>query len=678
MATPTPGRPAPSQAVATPPVSTPFSHHPAFSPRGPRSVVPSPQQFKKSPANSNTLYGYPSGGGHPTNSSFGATYDSPSAAIALGGVPGLAELGLDGMGAPALNALGSLGRGDEDEKKRRMQQVLEILQVCYPMILWIKSPLTSISQSNKGKLSEAGIDRLAKRIGLDTQWMSVSRTQKNLIIAGSLMVIEITFSTLSKSVAVEEVTLSMSSLDIVEKHMPKAGDILLRDLQIGPSESPLTKSLDKLAANLERLAALDKLSITPGFNCYEAIAGIYESVERLHKWEISRLKEQEDMAGRDEDYISRTALCRKSGRPVMHARGRVGMSLDYWQEKHGIPVKDCKGEERKIWTLLVECGPPPPLAYLPARMSEKWISEGIKKENPAAEDLFLGPDGHTPLDWLEPDNTLLPSTDPPKSDAMDLDQTSHPKYPEVVFVAKFEPPLVVTYHAAAQIYHQINTQMVEYQTATFDGLTFPQDPGEKAEMGEARTVKQQTAVPVYSKDGEKSIHIHKNTLFFDKIEYGFNLTELPFSHPRQLVEMLPTIRQYSLLHSILDKSFGPKSKHIPENKANTSAEKSTRDKFVEFMAQTTFTNEKELAVDVTLTISSIPRLQVVFPFKNRTANVIFDIKLNGVVELVAQNVLGNDSGKGKGKMLNAADLGKMLEVCEDLGIWAEFVRGRLG
>jgi hypothetical protein len=133
MATPTAGKLASGQAVATPPVSTPFSasnHPPAFSPHGPRSVVPSPQQFKKSPANSNTLYGYPSGsgGGHPTNSSFGAGYDSPSAALALSAVPGLSDLGLEGMGTPGPVPLGGV-RGDEDERKRRLQQVVDILKV---------------------------------------------------------------------------------------------------------------------------------------------------------------------------------------------------------------------------------------------------------------------------------------------------------------------------------------------------------------------------------------------------------------------------------------------------------------------------------------------------------------------------------------------------------------------
>lgn len=138
MATPTPGKHG-GQAVATPPVSTPFSSsthpHPVFSPHGPRSVVPSPQQVKKSPANSNTMYGYPnSGGGHPTNSSFGVGYDSPSAAIALGGLSNM-DLGLEGMGTPLGGVslgvgAGHAGRREEEDRRRRLEAVMEILKVC--------------------------------------------------------------------------------------------------------------------------------------------------------------------------------------------------------------------------------------------------------------------------------------------------------------------------------------------------------------------------------------------------------------------------------------------------------------------------------------------------------------------------------------------------------------------
>jgi hypothetical protein len=61
---------------------------------------------------------------------------------------------------------------------------------------------------------------------------------------------------------------------------------------------------------------------------------------------------------------------------------------------------------------------------------------------------------------------------------------------------------------------------------------------------------------------------------------------------------------------------------------------------------------------------------------------MLEIRANGQVHVVSQNVLGEadaDSealGKGKGKQLAPQDLGRVLEVCEDLGIWCEWIRKR--
>jgi hypothetical protein len=72
-------------------------------------------------------------------------------------------------------------------------------------------------------------------------------------------------------------------------------------------------------------------------------------------------------------------------------------------------------------------------------------------------------------------------------------------------------------------------------------------------------------------------------------------------------------------------------------------------------------------------------LHVAFPFRGRDAMVMFEIKLNGVVEVVGQNILtAGDEGKGKQKALTEADLGRILEITEDIGIWLEFVKRRLG
>ncbi|KAH8811876.1 mediator of RNA polymerase II transcription subunit 1-domain-containing protein [Xylogone sp. PMI_703] len=664
MATPTAGKHVSQQAVATPPVSTPFStsnHHPAFSPHGPRSVVPSPQQVKKSPANSNTLYGYPSGGGHPTNSSFGGVYDSPSAAMALG-VP---DLGLEGMGASGLGAIGSMtGRSNDDDRQRKLQQVLDILK------------------TNKGRLSEPGVERLAKRYGLDAFWQGQISTGGNtgtLLIAGTAVALDVDF----KDDAVEKVALSFpDSPEIVTKHAGKAESILLGDLQFGPNESALTKMLDKFAANLERLATLDKLS-GPGLNCHEAIAGIYESLERLHKWELSRLAEQKDILGKDADILARTAMCTKSGEPVMHARGRIGLSLDYWEEKRRISRSSSKEEEQKRWSLLIGCSSSLGMVYPPVRVSDKWISANIVKPHAQDEDIFMQPAGPI-LDWQQPENTVLPHTDHDKPNAMEgIEQSANPKYPEVMFMAKFDPPLVVPYAVAMEIYGHTGAPLDPYQTSTFDELCFPPGPNEKIEPGEPRKVRRQTTTPVFSKEGQRSTATHANTLFIEKIDYGRKLTELPFSHPSQLIEIIPSLRQYALLSTLLKTTFGLDVPTTSQTKQEKDEDPSNRDQFAAFMSDSSDSNTPGLPVDVSLTTQPVPRLQLVFPFKDRTANITFDIKLNGVVEVVSENILNNQQTNGevsggKGRALTKGDLSKMLEITEDLGIWTEFVRRRLG
>jgi hypothetical protein len=210
---------------------------------------------------------------------------------------------------------------------------------------------------------------------------------------------------------------------------------------------------------------------------------------------------------------------------------------------------------------------------------------------------------------------------------------------------------------------------------------FPHGPEDKIEAGEGRTVTQQSTVPIFGKDGEKSSQAHKNTLFIEKIDYGRTLTELPFSHPRQLVEMLPFLRQYAFLSILLSKSFGGSKSPIPEPKKKLE-KKNKKDEFADFMKGASAPMEAPLNIDVSFSIQPLPRLQVVFPFKNRTANVVFDIKLNGVVEVVSQNIIAeivdvDGDGMDDGNRIKVRDLGTMLEITEDLGIWVEFVRRRL-
>ncbi|RKF58229.1 hypothetical protein OnM2_069030 [Erysiphe neolycopersici] len=637
MATPTPGKQASVQAVATPPASTPFSssnHLPylAFSPYGPQSVVPSPQQVKKSPATSQMMLN------NGTTGSFSGNYDSPSAAMALGSISGLSELGLD-----ALSGVANPRRDDEEERKRKMDLVSEILK------------------QDPGRVSELGIERLAKSVGLECLWepkIVGENGTGTLIIAGSTLALEIDLD----NNIVKSVSLTFpDNPESVVRHIERANGILLRDLILQKNESPLTKKLDRFSKNLKSLATLDKISTLPSVNCHEAIAGIYESLDRLFKWESQRLKPEEGMK------IEKKVMCVKSGKPIMHARDKLGLSLDYWQDMWRIETKT----EGLTWSILIECDTITPIVYTPLRVSKNWISAEVEKKPLSNEEMIMASENYPILDWLEPENTLLPATE--SGSIAEDGQSSNQKLPEVMFIAKFDPPLVVPGSLAAQIYDSVQAALDIYQATTYDGLIFPPKQTEKICV-DSRSIFREVSVPIFSKTGVKTTRVHKVGLHFEKIDYGRTLSIIPFSHPKQLVHMLPALRQYALMTRLLLNPYDSLSQPPTVQK---SSQHSKRDEFELFMSQELASEETSTKIDIIVYTHPFPRLRVLFPFKKRIADVHFEIKLNGNVEVIAQNILPEVSPeKSTDKIFTVADLGRMLEMTENLSIWIEYVKMR--
>ncbi|KAK4201413.1 mediator of RNA polymerase II transcription subunit 1-domain-containing protein [Triangularia verruculosa] len=688
MATPTPMKHALSQqgktpsqsqhgAVATPPVSTPFSAAhaaSAFSPHGPRS---SPQQVKKSPAT--TL------GGHPSVAA--VNFDSPSAAAALSAL---------NMGSLDAGLSGFLGKTSEDERAKRLDAMINILS------------------QRKGLVSEAGLERLAKRLGLEVFWDTPvgGETKKSLIIAGAALELSIDFQ---KDI-VQSLSLNFpDSAEIVGKHAAAAGDILLKDLQLEDGQLPLTKSLAGFTDNFERLAMLDKLSQNPGLNLYEAVAGIYESLLRLHHWETQKVREDPAFAGKRDFEIECLTLCTRSGRPTMNSRHRTGLSLDYWKEgrnfKGETPEKTAEViENRKTWSLLIGCSPLNPESPVsPVRISDKWISVDVERM-PLPDE--LGP----VVDWLDPPPTYLPTPEEEKSDPGVLLQA--PRLPEAVFQAAFDPPI----HISADLWdkiRQLGVGVVDSspeKLTTFDNLVLPQASGSGSlkssdqANAEARSIVSQRKIlnfPHPNENEEKQITNHLNTLYIYEPVYGKTLTELTFSHPQHLVMMLPHLRQYVFLSILLENSFRedtntkvtldaiPATTAFDSAKSTTTSTKTNMDEFSGFMSLDISTNpaadikqedvdmaeppneEKstDLRIDVTLTILPVPRLQVVFPFSTeKTANILLEIRENGHVHVEAQNVLDESNMMGRnGRARRVEDIGLVLEAFEDIGKWANFL-----
>ncbi|PHH90525.1 hypothetical protein CDD83_3391 [Cordyceps sp. RAO-2017] len=689
MSTPTPMKHAPSQqgrtpsqlAAATPPVSTPFSNpaHAAFSPRGPKS---SPQQVKKSPATSAML-------GQPPMGAF--NFDSPSTAAAMSalGIGGGFDMGLDNVAVGGLDGLGAALVG-EDDKLKRLDTIVKLLS------------------DKKGLVSEAGLERLAQRIGLELlseeQTTPGGRKTRTLAIAGSAIALDIVLD--NNIVQSTSLTYHGSALS-VSRHMDAASRILLQDLQLLPGQSPLTKTLDSFASNFERLASLDKLSIVPGLDCHEALAGIYVSLERLYQWDLSKLRQQPGMAARPDEYVTAMAMCARHGVPVMHARGKVGLALQYWKELRFVSpgpgkMADYVEKQEKVWSLLLGCAPIDGLGLPPVRVTEDWISKDMVKDEPSLE-----PSGFV-LDWQEPENVSLPQSDDNKDAGMDLLQPdlSTTRVPRVMFTVAFDPPVVLPQNDWSRLYMCANVNPPNIELGhrgappTYDSLLFPIPSGTRVDPSEPRAISRQRRVRVFPEAGKEAFRQHENTLFIYKPIYSQVVSEMPFSHPRQLVEMLPLLRQYAFLSTLLENSFGSKTTSAVASAAedpdrDTAATTTTTTTMPNKPPSPTTTSKDELAsfmeagepagevggppppgdkmsLDVILWVHPSPHLQVVFPTGRETANITLKILEGGTVEVLEENIVERAHAGFSKHGLAAA-----LEHMEDLCRWAELIRARL-
>jgi hypothetical protein len=209
---------------------------------------------------------------------------------------------------------------------------------------------------------------------------------------------------------------------------------------------------------------------------------------------------------------------------------------------------------------------------------------------------------------------------------------------------------------------------------------------------------------VLERDGGKTLKNHKNILTIQKLEYGRIMTELPFSHPRQLVDLLPILRQYACLTSLLNKAFGssqtddvaaPSTLSSPPEEGSTHTQPTIRDEYEAFLSEALSDSREPLQFDilpieVSLYTQPHPSLRLTFPFSRRTADIQFEVGTNGALTITTQNVLDEhdavvkrerDSSMGmdmeEDRRLTKADLARAMEISEHLGLFVEFVRVKL-
>jgi hypothetical protein len=622
------------------------------------------------------------------------------ASSGMGGVGmGITMSGL-GMSSLGMSA-SAMGRADEAERSRRLRAIIDLIG---------KKP---------GRVSEEGLLALCKRMGIPCEKHMDEAGTWSLLI-GDEALCDVTFKNDEIASVNLQTGLDESRPDL---NFGAAGSaILVRSLKPLPGQSKLNVTLERFSESLEKLLTLDKLGSPQngGVSCYNAIAGVYTSLQKLFEHE-----KKTELANRTPDERFRThkaereVLCKKSGRPRLNGGSCLGLSLEYWMDGRAQidpPVEsasypeDADKSRNKMYSLTIECESSPSTLYTPIRISDDWISDRIDKSTDAANDANISLDNmlmntSSLIDWLDPKPTYLEPPEQTADDAMNLDSAAG-RLPNVRFVAKFNPPLVVPFAVHMQLYQLVGIEprTDDFRPTTFAGLALRPgelDPGMSGTTGDrTHEIRSSRTVLVIDGEGKEKDRRHDMSLYIPKLEYSRMLESLPFSHPKQLVEILPVLRQYAHATSLLrDCFYKEPEKSIPTHRLGQqiTPPRTPLKKEEEIVAQGGDLPPIQLDVNLSYTPPT-PRFTLHIPHPSAgdgadaveelLANlgdkeiyhaplaVAIDIHPNGELVVTEQNVVKDvsDVEQSSEQSHKVKRLAKVLDVADDLGVWGEWLR----
>ncbi|KAL6232704.1 hypothetical protein BDW75DRAFT_15960 [Aspergillus navahoensis] len=655
------------------------------------------------------------------------SFSSPSALL-LGAYPGISPspavhdaLVGTGMNDSDIQALGmpglKLGNArDNDEERRR--HIIEVVQKLRERV------------AGRG-VSREGIERLSHLERFESIWQD-----DNLNIAGNFVDLEIDFHRGQN--VVRDVSLKYATPDAADgERREEATTVLKRDLVQTPEDGARGKwkSLDNFHKNLQWLARHDKLS--EEVNCFEAIEGLYESLKRLWNEEGSQRK-----YGGDHEHICSGGI----GRPSLHRGSRVGLWLDYWVPRARVmdtkqrTLPDAMVIDRSVnsahyelsygpgdWRIAVECEE----GYPSLRVSKDWLGSEvfttIRDDTEASAS-----DRPTPevavINWAEPPPAV--NGNQGSSENMDIDSNMlGPSSPNRRFVARLEPALDIPFLVATEVYRHLGIQMPQdFRLPTYDGLL---TPGWSLSAEDSHIDRKRSKISVQSLDEEGRPCIKQHSYTFQTFEptSGKTLRDLPFSHPRQLADVLPTLRQYAFLANLIRGTFPPhdRMKSEQERPKPTTQPQDENYKTIRHGDITILTNENpnekklnmllgladdikvedkvqgsdsdELKVDVTLRtqLGQAPLIMLLFTVNCASSSghgpedlvskvsIAFEIGLNGRVSVVEiTGLLDDENGSTDGASPETevaedpthelqGKLAHVLETSQDIGILVEWV-----
>ena len=598
----------------------------------------------------------------------GGTGLTPQGGLGLG----LTPLGM-GMGSSSLvHGLAGMSQAEQEEERTRRLEVIKEM----------------IGAQAAGLVSQEGVERAARKVGLECLWeegMGIG-DKRVLSIAGSGLLIEVDFQGDAIAAVGLSFPASKEGEDGVGRFAKKGSEVLKKDL-IGNGKQDYVYAGDFLA-NLQRLAKMDQLG-GDDVSCFDAVDGIFKCLERIYQREVSNVKDKGKVS------IEYEVMCNHSGRPLMHGERRVGLGLQYWIDQRLVAqeIDDTEGLEinteeaingllgkvpTRMWTIMVECEESPAQLNEGIKVSDQWVSNNVEK--PAKQELDAVHISLNQIDWLDVKDSGL----------------ANGKVPDVRFVARFEPTVLLPLQLAMQVHQSLNSAVDQSAIipATYEAHLFAELDAQNGISTNPRTAEHSLGSTHSGKPRKVTF-----TLFNQSQDIALAISEVPFKHPMQIVNLLPVLRQWALVSSILRRSFTPRTQEDKPSNPDSRTGKGTNgsnasppkfqtleEELAEFLASPSTNgdaNDASSAVEISFITSPLPRFTVHFQnpkFGGKLASVAFSIGLNGAFEGVEvddgrpppENVDNTEEATNLMMKLREKTR-KVLDISESIGVLIEWL-----
>jgi hypothetical protein len=220
-------------------------------------------------------------------------------------------------------------------------------------------------------------------------------------------------------------------------------------------------------------------------------------------------------------------------------------------------------------------------------------------------------------DWFEPPlEELIASEDPSQS-----------RPPSARFVARLDPPVAIPYQDEMELYNNLMMGPPSGDLGPIEKQLFPNLPasGEKSRRLYIPPDGSEPD-PDNANDVKHTYTLHAGL----KPVFGRHLSEIPFSHPKELLPIFKVLRQYALVSTLLNSSFDDK------NPDAESPEKDEDEEMVDtldsFLADADGPSpSKPLPVDITLAPEQGFGIAAVFPCQSGLANMRIQVGMRGGV-----------------------------------------------